>query len=640
MPPQERWPEAGFALAACENGPSVFIVHAKPVGNRRSEAAAMRMPPQERWPEAGFALAACVIGPSAFIVYAKPVGNRRSKLEPPRSMGKALYFRPFCLNPEFWRARRRRLRENPRVSKMLKASGAMAIATMSSRLLGMVREMVYYSFMGTGWVNDAFQYAFTIPNLFRRLLGEGALTAAFIPVFKEKEKLHGEAEMWRAANAVISGLIVSASVIIALVMLGISVALAVHEFSEKTALMLMLLRVMFPYMLLVCLAAAMMGMLNARGHFFIPAMGATMLNVVMIASVFWLAPRFGAGLPATKQLPVRIFALAYGVLAAGVAQAAFQLPTLWRDGFRYRWVSPWGDATVQRVVRQMIPGTVGVAAFQINVALVQLVALYAGTGIVSSFNGAVRLMELPQGVFGISLATYLLPTLAGLAAEKNYPEFRTTLRSGLNSLIFANAIACVLLVALAEPIVRLLFERGQFSPASTLRVAHALTFLAPGLVMFSTVNILARAFYALGDTRTPMKISLVCLALNFTAGSALIFALQERGPGLANTLTSALNAGLLFFALRKKLSFLDLHTLRQTVPVVGLLALLFGGLAWGGGRLWEHYLGHATLALKLGAVFVPAGLAGTLYWACALACKIPAAQEMADFALAKFKRKR
>jgi len=521
---------------------------------------------------------------------------------------------------------------------MLKASGAMAIATLSSRLLGMVREMVYYGFMGTGWVNDAFQYAFTIPNLFRRLLGEGALTAAFIPVFKEKEKIHGEAEMWRAANAVISGLVISASVIIALVMVGISIALAAHQFAEKTTLMLQLLRVMFPYMLLVCLAAAMMGMLNARGHFFIPAMGATMLNVVMIASVFWLAPRFGVDLPKEKQLPVQIFALAYGVLGAGLAQAAFQMPTLWRDGFRYRWVSPWGDPTVQRVVRQMIPGTIGVAAFQINVALVQLVALYVGTGIVSSFNGAVRLMELPQGVFGISLATYLLPTLSGLAAEKNYPEFRSTLRHGLGTLIFMNAIACVLLVALAVPVVRLLFERGAFTPISTMHVARALTCLAPGLVMFSTVNILARAFYALGDTKTPMKISVFCLIVNFAVGCALLFPLHERGPGIANTFTSALNAGLLLFALRKKLGKLEMASLRGTLLPIALAALFTGILAWGGWKLWEQQLGHATLALKLGAVFVPAGIAGGIYWLVTMRCKVPAAKEMTDFALAKFNR--
>src|SRR5690242_970857 len=158
---------------------------------------------------------------------------------------------------------------------MLKSSGAMAAATLTSRLLGMVREMVYMRFMGVGPVNDAFQLAFMIPNLFRRLLGEGALTAAFIPIFKEKEKVHGEAEMWRASNAVISGLIIAASVVIALALLGVSLALAVHQFEPKTELMLRLLRVMFPYMLLVCLAAALMGMLNARGHFFIPAMGAT-----------------------------------------------------------------------------------------------------------------------------------------------------------------------------------------------------------------------------------------------------------------------------------------------------------------------------------------------------------------------------
>src|ERR1051325_2378606 len=214
------------------------------------------------------------------------------------------------------------------MSKMLKSSSAMALATLISRLLGMVRVMVYTRFMGDTWVAGAFVFAFTIPNLFRRLLGEGALTAAFIPIFKEKEKTHGEAEMWRASNAVISGLVIAASVIIAIVLIGISIALSVHQFTANTELMLRLLRVMFPYMLLVCLAAAFMGMLNTRGHFFIPAMGATMLNVVMISSVLWLAPKFSHGLPKKEALPHEIFALAIGVLAAGVAQAVFQLPTL------------------------------------------------------------------------------------------------------------------------------------------------------------------------------------------------------------------------------------------------------------------------------------------------------------------------
>ena len=366
---------------------------------------------------------------------------------------------------------------------MLKASGAMAAATLTSRLLGMVREMVYGYFMGTTWVASAFLLAFQIPNLFRRLLGEGALTAAFIPIFKEKEKLHGEAPMWRAANAVISALVIATSVVVVLGIVGVSIALwfgghvenDTTRFTGKTLLMLQLLRIMLPYLVLVCLAAVFMGMLNARGHFFIPAMGATMLNVVMIALVWWLAPHLGLNYPKEQRLPHQIFALAIGVLAAGVAQAAFQWPTLARDGFRFHWVTPWQDDTVQRVVKQMLPATFGVAAFQINVVLTQGLSYWVDDYVVASFQYAVRLMELPQGLFGISLATYLLPTLSALATEKNYAGFRTELRQGISYLVFTNLIACVLLIALAEPIFRLLFERGRFDATSTSQAALALS---------------------------------------------------------------------------------------------------------------------------------------------------------------------
>jgi putative peptidoglycan lipid II flippase len=531
------------------------------------------------------------------------------------------------------------LRENPPVSQMLKSSGAMAIATLTSRVLGMVREIVYAWFMGDSKVAGAFLFAFQIPNLFRRLLGEGALTAAFIPIFKEKEKKHGEIEMWRAANAVISGLVIAASAVVALVLIGLSIALAVHQFAEKTELILQLLRVMFPYMLLVCLAAAFMGMLNARGHFFIPAMGATMLNVVMIASVLWLAPKFGFGLPKEQRLPVQIFALAYGVLVAGVAQAAFQLPTLHRDGFRFHWVSPWKNETVRLVVTRMIPGAIGVAAFQINVTLVQVIAYWIDPQINASFNYAVRLMELPQGMFGISLATYLLTALSSLAVEKNYPEFRAILRNGLGSLLFANFIASILLVVLAEPIVRLLFEHGdKFTSASTARATFALVCLAPGLVAFSTVNVLARAFFALGDIKTPMKISIACLVLNLILGAALVAPLRQGGLGIANTVTSVCNVGLLAFALRKKLGKLEMEPLRATFLPLAAAGLLAGLLAWFGWQLWESKIGHATIALKIGEVFVPAGIAGLVYWLVALTFNIPAAKEVTEFAFAKFRK--
>ena len=521
---------------------------------------------------------------------------------------------------------------------MLKSSGAMAAATLTSRLLGMVREIVYARFMGDGMVAGAFQFAFTIPNLFRRLLGEGALTAAFVPIFKEKEKLHGEEQMWHAANAVLTGLVIAAAAVIGVVMLGISLALSFHQFHEKTELMLQLERVMFPYMLLVCVAAAMMGMLNARGHFFIPAMGATMLNVVMIASVLWFAPKLGVGLPADKRLPVQIFALAYGVLAAGVAQAAFQVPTLWRDGWRYHWVSPWKNETVRLVVTRMIPGTIGVAAFQLNVTLVMAVAFWVSPQIVASFNYAVRFMELPQGMFGISLATYLLPTLSGLAAEKKYDEFRGTLRHGVSTLLFLNLLAAAMLVSLAVPMVRLIYEHGEFTEAATGRASFALMCLAPGLVAFSTVNILARAFYALGDTHTPMKISIFCLGLNLVLAVMLVTPLRQGGLGVANTVTSICNVCLLLFALRKKLGKLDMESVRATTTWLTLMAILAGIIAYVGWWFWEEKIGHATLTLKIGAVFVPAIVASALYWMGALAFKVPAANEILEFALARFRR--
>jgi len=519
---------------------------------------------------------------------------------------------------------------SPRMSQMLKSSGAMSAATLASRLLGLVREQVYAGFMGTSAVAGAFQMAFTVPNLFRRLLGEGALTAAFIPIFKDKEKNAGEAEMWRAANAVLSGLVVASALIIGLVILGVTIALTDHTMALDTQRMLKLLRVMFPYMLLVCLAAAFMGMLNARGHFFIPALGAAMLNVVMIASVWWLAPRMGT------TLEERIFGLAYGVLFAGLAQAGFQWPPLRREGFRYRWVSPWKNETVREVVRKMLPASIGVAAFQINVLLTQALAFGVHVPIVASFQYAVRLMEFPQGMFGISLATYLLPTLSGLAAEKKYPEFRTTLRQGLGYLLFVNLLASALLFTLAEPIVRLLFERGKFDAISTHEVSRAVLCLAPGLVAFSIVNIVARAFYALGDTQTPMRISIVCLAINLVLAFLLITPHGAAGLGVANTLSAILNVSLLVYALRKKLGNLEMAELRAALFSVLGAAVCAGGIAWWLAQVWGDKLGHATLPLKLGEVFVPMLVASLVYFGLNVWLKVTWAQDVAR--LLKLKR--
>jgi putative peptidoglycan lipid II flippase len=277
----------------------------------------------------------------------------------------------------------------------------------------------------------------------------------------------------------------------------------------------------------------------------------------------------------------------------------------------------------------MIPGTIGVAAFQINVLLTSGFAFWVGDNIVKSFDYAVRLMELPQGVFGISLATYLLPTLSGLAAEKKYPEFRATLGQGLGYLVFINLLASVFLLTLAEPMVRLLFERGRFDEAATLRASLALAFLAPGLVAFSAVNILARAFYALGDTRTPMKISAFCLAVNAIIAAFLIWRYRNAASlALANTLSAYVNMGLLFYALRRKIAKLDLMDLIQQLPSLAGAAVFAAGVAWSLRHFWEVQMGHAAVSLKIGAVFVPMLAATLIYFASAWWLKVPYMQDL------------
>jgi putative peptidoglycan lipid II flippase len=519
------------------------------------------------------------------------------------------------------------------MSKMLKSSGGIGAATLASRVLGMVRDQFFAATLGTDLISGAFTYAFMVPNLFRRLLGEGALTAAFIPIFKAKEKTEGEASMWQAANAVISGLLVLAPAIVLFAMLVISLLLLGGFWKPETRLMFQLMRLMFPYMILACLGAIFMGILNARGRFFVPALSAAILNIVLIATMWLVAPHVG------KNAETRVFVVAIGVLAAGVAQAFFQMPSMRSEGFRYRWVTPWHDPTTREVVAKMIPSAIGVAAFQINVLLTQTLAFGENKSIVAEFFYAVRLMELPQGVIGLSLATFLLPTLSALAVEENYGQFRATLRQGVNYLIFINLLASVLLFTLAEPIIRLLFERGKFTAGSTHAVSFGLVCLVPGLISFSLVNILARAFYALQDIKTPMRISVFCLAVNVLLTVVFLFGtdLGAGALGIANSLSSACNLFLLLFALRKKLRTLGMAECTAQLPPLAVAGFVAGLAAWTLRLLWLNHFGHVTLALKLGEVFLPMIAASALYCALTLWWKVPSARDIAEFVLDRAK---
>jgi putative peptidoglycan lipid II flippase len=432
--------------------------------------------------------------------------------------------------------------------------------------------------------------------------------------------------MWRAANAVISGLLLAAGAITILVIIGVSGALRSKGLwlNEETRLMLELTRVMFPYMGLACLAGILMGMLNARGHFFVPAMGSAVMNLVMITTVLFIAPRVAGGLE--KQ----IFVVAIGVVIAGFAQALYQIPTLAREGFKLRWVKPWGNPVVKQVVAKMIPGMMGVAAFQLNVVITQSMAWVTSPDIVASYDFAVRLMEFPQGIFGVSLATYMLPTLAGLAADKKFGEFRSTYAEGMGYLIFVNLLATILLVVLAEPMVRLLFQYGKFNQFATERAAWALMCLAPGLILFSLVNVTARAFYALGDTSTPMKISSVCLGLNVLFALFLIPTFREGGMGIANSLSAVFNIYLLLYALKRKLKSLELGPVRILLGRMLGAALIAAEVAWISNHYWEKFMGNANVATRAGAVFIPIALATAVYLGLLAWLKVPQVHEAID----------
>ncbi len=504
---------------------------------------------------------------------------------------------------------------------------------MLSRILGFVRESAYAGFYGTTEVASAFQIAFTIPNLLRRLLGEGALTAVFVPIFTQKERTEGREASWHGAAAVVSALLVVCTV---LAVIGFLIATFLIQFTpyrHSHGLMLGLLRWMLPYAIFICTAAVFVGMLNARGRYFMPALGAAMMNVVMIASVYLLTPWFGS------ELEDQVYGLAVGVVVGGAAQAAFQIPSLLKEGFRFRWVTPWTDPTVRETAKRMLPATLGVAAYQFNVAATQLIAHGHASFAVASFNYAVRLLELPQGVIGVSLSTYLLTELSRLSADKKFPEFRAALRDGLLHLIFLNTLATVLLLALAEPMIRLLFQHGKFTEVSTQQASLALLFLAPGLIATSLTSILSRAFYALADTKTPMYIGLFCLGFNLILVLVLVGPFLQVGLAVANSISALMNCGLLTYAFRRKMPKFDLHGLVEPVGRIAALGILAGALGWAGGQAWESWVGHTGKLRQFGAVFAPALLALAAYVSLGIALRMAPALELQSTLLRRLGRK-
>jgi putative peptidoglycan lipid II flippase len=419
-----------------------------------------------------------------------------------------------------------------------------ATFTLGSRILGLVREHAYSRFFGASPLFSAFRIAFQIPNLARRLFGEGALTASFIPVFTQTRAAGGDAEAQRLAGGILTLL---ATVLCALLLAGeLIIALLVWRTPSPT---LSLTALLLPYMLLICLTAFFAGMLNALNHFAAPAAAPMILNLVIIA-VAWIG---GTLLDLSPYAHLRCIAIA--VLIAGGLQLGVQLWWLRRCRFRVRFNLDWRSVGVRRVVTLMTPMMLGMSALQVNTFLDSMIAFYfVADGDGPSLLGYAQYMSnLPLGIFSTALATAVFPLLAQHAASQDSLGHRRAVEAGLRTSLFIAIPASAGLMLVATPLVRVLFEGGAFTPADTRRVVLALCLYSVGLWAYAAQQMLVRAFHSLEESRTPVRIALSMLVLNLVLNLLLVrTALQEAGVALATAICAAIQTLLLAIAFQRR----------------------------------------------------------------------------------------
>jgi putative peptidoglycan lipid II flippase len=467
---------------------------------------------------------------------------------------------------------------SPPTARLAKSAGIIGLATMTSRILGLIRDQVLAYLFGAGHAMDAFNVAFRIPNLLRDLFAEGAMSAAFVPAFTRRLALGGQTNAWYLGNQLVNALVVVTGT---LVLAGIvfaepltrALAGDYDQVPGKLDLTVRLTRIMLPFLTLVALAAAFMGMLNSLHRFFTPALSPAMFNVGMIGCALALVPI----MPRLGLDP--IVAIAIGVIIGGLGQAGLQLPALYRHGYRYRPVLHPTDPGLLEILHLMGPGTLAGAAAQINLFVNTVLATGQGEGAVSWLNYAFRLMYVPIGLFGVSIATAALPTFSRHAAREEMAGVRDTLSSGLRMMLMLNVPATAGLIVLASPIVEVIFQRGSFTAADTARTAAALTFYAPGLLGYSAVRIAVPCFYALGNSRTPMLVSLATVVVNVGLNLALVRTMGYRGLALGTGLAALFNATVLLSLLRVRLNGLDGRRIGRALAKIAVASLVMAGAA-------------------------------------------------------------
>ncbi len=459
--------------------------------------------------------------------------------------------------------------------RVLRSTFVMAIPTLMSRVLGLFRDILQAKFMGTGHNMDAFSIAYLIPNLLRRLTAEGAMTAAFIPVFTQMKKEKSKEEVWKFANAFFYDLtlIMASLVVLGVIFAPFIVRIIAPGYGEvpgKWELTTVLTQIIFPYIFLISLAALFMAILNSFHKFFVPAFTPVLFNLAIITAAFFFAPK--------AEEPAFVFAV--GVVIGGILQLAIQVPFLWRNGMRFKFGLSFTHPAVRKVGKLMVPGLFGAGIIQINYAISRILATFLEEGSVSSLYFASRIQEVTLGLFSIGLSIALLPTFSEQAIRQDIQGMKRTIVFSFRFIFFITFPAMVGLVVLHRPIVQVLLERGLFDPQSTAMTSQCLFYFAFGLPFISGVKILSPAFYSFKDIKTPVIVSFFVMITYIGLSLILMNPLRVGGIALALSLASVFNFIVLFFLLERKIGRIEKKEFIVSGIKCAFSAVLMGGAVW------------------------------------------------------------
>jgi putative peptidoglycan lipid II flippase len=455
-----------------------------------------------------------------------------------------------------------------------KSASVIAFATLCSRLLGFIRDIVIARLFGVYVYAQAFVIAFRIPNLFRDLVGEGAANAAFVPVFSEYKVRHTEEEFWALANVVLNLLlvIVTAITLLGIIFSPLIVRLIAPGFisdPHKLEITIRLNRIIFPYILLISLAAYSMGLLNSLKHFTVPAFAPCLLNISII--VFALI--FGEG----------IKGLATGILVGGVLQLLVQIPVLYKKGFRLQFFRRFSHPAAKTIGVLMLPRLLSSCIYQLNNFVDSIfgsLTFIVGEGGVAVLYFAYRLIQFPLGIFSNALSQAMLPTFSHQALEDSYDNLKHTLSFGLRATLFVMLPASVGFMVLARTIIQAIFEGGRFDVYSTNQTANILFFYSIGLFAYGATKIMQSCFFALKDTKTPAKVSFLALIINIILNSLLMFPMKLAGLALATSLSGINTCLILFFILRKRLHPFDAKVIISSFVRILVASIFMGAICY------------------------------------------------------------